>query len=157
MIEIRCKNNWKDLIDEKQLEKILNSFLKHLFKKDYKISLYITDDAEIQKLNKQFRNQDNPTDILSWSYGENVLKIKNNISVGPQKTMPSGELVVSAERIIEQSKENGWDFKTELIRILAHGCVHLTGLDHEVSPNEEVKMMELEINLLKKVGLSNIY
>jgi len=157
MIEVRCKNNWKNMINEQQLQKILKSFIKILFKKDYRISLYVTDDTEIQKLNKQFRNQDNPTDILSWSYEENVSKIDKNIIIESQEKMPSGELVVSAERVLEQSKKNGWDFKTELIRLLAHGCVHLSGLDHEVSPDEEAKMIDLEITLLKKVGLSNIY
>jgi len=157
MIEVLCDDKWKNIINEQQLQEILITFLNHLFEKDYMLSLYITDDSEIQKLNKIYRNKDFPTDILSWSYDENISKTDEKIILESKNSVLTGELVVSAERILEQSKENGWDFKTELTRILAHGCVHLTGMDHENSIDEDVKMMELEIILLKKVGLSNIY
>ena len=69
----------------------------------------------------------------------------------------AGELVVSAERVRIQAAENGWDFETELIRLLAHGCAHFAGWDHEESEEEERKMLELEIQLLQDVGLDNIY
>jgi len=66
-------------------------------------------------------------------------------------------LIVSAERVRQQSVENGWDFETELIRLLAHGCAHLAGLDHESSKDEAREMLEVEIELLKEVDLTNIY
>ena len=69
----------------------------------------------------------------------------------------SGELAVSAERVSKQASENGWVFETELIRLLAHGCVHLAGWDHEESGKQEREMLELEIQLLKEVGIKNIY
>ena len=68
-----------------------------------------------------------------------------------------GDLVVSVERVRKQAAENGWDFETELIRLLAHGCAHLAGWDHERSPQEAQEMLELEIYLLKEVNLLNIY
>ena len=60
----------------------------------------------------------------------------------------AGDLVVSGERVKEQAAENGWDFDTELIRLLAHGCAHLAGWDHERSAEEAREMLELEIYLL---------
>ena len=69
----------------------------------------------------------------------------------------AGELAVSAERVSKQASENGWDFETEFIRLLAHGCAHLAGWDHEESEKQEREMLKLEIQLLKKVGLINIY
>lgn len=157
MIKIRCDDNWQDLINEQHLQEILTSFIKHLFNNDYELSLYITDNTEIKKLNKRYRKKNYPTDILSWSYTGNFPEIKENTFIESKNSLPSGELVVSAERVLKQSEENGWDFKTELIRLLAHGCAHLSGLDHDSSINEDVKMMELEITLLKNVGLLNIY
>ena len=69
----------------------------------------------------------------------------------------AGDLVVSVERVRKQATENGWDFETELIRLLAHGCAHIAGWDHERSANEANEMLELEIALLKEVGYENIY
>ncbi len=144
MIKILINDKCKNSINEKQLQNILKIFLKQLFEKKISISLYITDNSEIQKLNKKYRNKNSPTDILSWIYHENNLEIE-------------GEMVISAESVREQSIVNGWDFSTELIRLLAHGCVHIAGLDHENSDKEAREMLKLEIKLLKKVGLNNIY
>ena len=152
MIKINCDDKWKDSINEKQLQKILEIFLKKLFETELGISIYITDDSEIQKLNKEYRNKDSPTDILSWAYNDNDLEFFAN-----KNHVLAGEMVISAERVLEQSIENGWDFTTELIRLLAHGCVHILGLDHENSDKESREMLELEKKLLKKVGLTNIY
>ncbi len=74
-----------------------------------------------------------------------------------ESTGVAGELVLSGERVSQQAAENGWDFETELIRLLAHGCAHLAGRNHERSSEEASEMLELETELLKKVGLTNIY
>ena len=157
MIEINCDENWKVLINNTRLQKILIIFLKRLFDTESGISLYITNDEEIQKLNKEFRGKDCPTDILSWIYDENNLEMNGAQTGDLNSGKLVGELIVSAERVRQQSVENGWDFETELIRLLAHGCAHLAGLDHESSKDEAREMLEVEIELLKEVDLTNIY
>ena len=157
MIEIRCDENWEDLINKTRIQKILMIFSKHLFDSEHGISLYLTDDREIQKLNKEFRGKDCHTDIMTWAYCDNdseINRAKPDDSADPEL---AGELVVSAERVRHQAAENGWDFETELIRLLAHGCAHLAGVDHERSTEEAREMLELEIELLKEVDLTNIY
>ena len=157
MIEISCDENWEDWINKTRIQKILIIFLKRLFDIERGISLHITDDGEIQKLNEEFRGKDCPTDILSWAYDDNDLE-KNAAQTGDSASGNlAGELIVSAERVRQQAVENGWDFETELIRLLAHGCAHLAGLDHESSTEEAREMLELEIELLKEVDLTNIY
>ena len=157
MIQIRCNKGFQGLINKKRIRNILKDFLNRLFDSQRGISVLITNDAEIQKLNKQFRKKDYPTDILSWTYdvveGE-IAGPELNVS---QEENISGELAVSAERVSKQASENGWDFETELIRLLAHGCAHLAGWDHEKSGKREREMLELEIQLLKEVGIKNIY
>ena len=157
MIQLRYNGDFEDLINETRIRNILKNFLNSLFDSKRGISVLITNDAEIQKLNKQFRKKNYPTDILSWTYdvGEGVI-------AGPelnesQEENIAGELAVSADRVSKQASENGWDFETELIRLLAHGCAHLAGWDHEESGKQEREMLELEIQLLKEVGLKNIY
>ena len=157
MIEIRWDADWKALINQKQLEEILKVFLNKLFKNERGVSLYLTNDTEIQKLNQQFRGKDRPTDILSWPYSEDEADLDFPKVEDTDEVELAGDLVVSVEHVQKQAEENGWDFETELIRLLAHGCAHLAGWDHERSAKEAKEMLELEIELLKEVGLSNIY
>ena len=157
MIEIRCDADWQGLINQKQLAEILKVFLWHLFESERGISLYLTDDTEIQKLNQQFRGKNSPTDILSWPYTEDDVELSLPKIDESEDVELAGDLVVSVERVRKQATENGWDFETDLIRLLAHGCAHLAGWDHERSANEANEMLELEIALLKEVGYENIY
>ncbi len=157
MIEIRCDADWQGLINQKQLAEILKVFLWHLFESERGISLYLTDDTEIQKLNQQFRGKNSPTDILSWPYTEDDVELSLPKIDESEDVELAGDLVVSVERVRKQAEENGWDFETELIRLLAHGCAHIAGWDHERSANEANEMLELEIALLKEVGYENIY
>ena len=157
MIQIRYDESFQDLINEKRISNILKEFLNRLFDSQRGISVLITNDSEIKKLNKQFRKKDYPTDILSWTYDVGGGEITGPELNESQEDNIVGELAVSAERVIKQASENGWDFETELIRLLAHGCAHLAGWDHEESEKQEREMQELEIQLLKEIGLKNIY
>jgi len=157
MIHIRYDESFGGLINEKRIRNILKYFLHRLFDKKRGISVLITNDSEIQKLNKQFRKKDYPTDILSWTYDVGEEKIAVPEQNESLEENIAGELAVSAERVSKQASENGWDFETELIRLLAHGCAHLAGWDHEGNEKHEREMLELEIKLLKDVGLNNIY
>ena len=157
MIQIRCDEGFQGLINKKRIRNILKEFLNRLYGSQRGISVLITNDAEIQKLNKQFRQKDYPTDILSWTYDVEEGKIAGPEINESQEENIAGELAVSAERVSKQASENGWDFETELIRLLAHGCAHLAGWDHEESGKQEREMLEMEIQLLKEVGLNNIY
>ena len=149
MIQIRCDEGFQGLINEKRIRNILKELLNRLFDNQRGISVLITNDAEIQKLNKQFRKKDYPTDILSWTYDVGEGEIAGPELNELQEDNIAGELVVSAEHVCKQASENGWSFETELIRLLAHGCAHLAGLNHEESGKQEMEMMELEIQLLK--------
>ena len=157
MIQFIYNEGFEDLINETRIRNILKNFLNSLFDSKRGISVLITNDVEIQKLNKQFLKKDYPTDILSWTYD---LEEEKKTGLDPRESREeniAGELVVSAERVSKQASENGWDFETELIRLLAHGCAHLAGWDHEKSGKQEREMLELEIQLLKEAGLKKIY
>ena len=157
MIQLRYNGGFEDLIDETHIRNILKNFLNSLFDSQRGISVLITNDLEIQKLNKQFLKKDYPTDILSWTYEVGEDEIAEPQLNESQEDNSAGELAVSAEHVIKQASENGWDFETELIRLLAHGCAHIAGWDHEESEKQERDMLELEIQLLQEVGLKNIY
>ncbi len=101
------------------------------------ISVYLTDDNTIKLLNKNFRGKDKATDVLSFTYNEQV---------GGYKLL--GEIVISIDTAKRQAKELGHSLEEEIKRLLVHGFVHLLGYDHELGEEEENHFMELERRLI---------
>ena len=130
-------------LDEKVIRRALAAFLTDLGHPSRGVSLLIADDPALRKLNRAHRGRARPTDVLSWRHEE------------PAEPL-LGELAVSLDRVRLQAARNGWDAPTELMRLLAHGCAHLAGFDHE-TPAEEARMLPVEIQLLAGIGLENIY
>jgi probable rRNA maturation factor len=91
----------------------------------------ISTDAELRRLNKQFRGKDYPTDVLSFP-GD------------------SGELAISFDRAAEQATEMGHSVDDELRILMLHGLLHLAGMDHETDSGA---MAKAEIRCRKKFGL----
>lgn len=122
-------------VPRQYLLKALKLFLKKLPKKDQKrclqkeLTLVFVSKASIQALNKQFRNKNKPTDVLSFD------------ALEPDSL---GELVFSAEVLSKQSKEHELTFRDELVYMLYHGVLHLCGYDHEDSAAEAKKMFAIQ-------------
>lgn len=109
---------------------------------DAELSVLITDDEEIRRLNRQYRSVDRPTDVLSFSQleGEESLKEGNIL----------GDVVISWDRAESQSREYGHHVQEELERLLVHGMLHLFGYDHEAEDGNADKMRELERKFLAR-------
>lgn len=146
MIEVACAETIAGRVDAEALRKVLAVFLQQLFTGERSVSLYLTDDAEMRELNREFREKDRTTDVLSWSYWED----------DPDAECV-GDLAVSLEQVARQAQENGWPVETELVRMLAHGCAHLAGWDHERSEDEAQQMLAVEVALLAEVGYPGLY
>ena len=144
-INVSCTSNvnLKDLleIDETSVERIFEDVVYFIFKnnkliseetisksmdKDYEeveAGIYICDNKEIQELNSKYRDIDTPTDVLSFPMADD--KEMLNIPV-----LHLGEIIISAEKLVEQAKENNHSFIDELIYLIAHGTLHLIGMHH---------------------------
>jgi len=146
VIEVACAETVAGRVDAEALRKVLAVFLQQLFTGERSVSLYLTDDAEMRELNREFREKDRTTDVLSWSYWED----------DPDAECV-GDLAVSLEQVARQAQENGWPVETELVRMLAHGCAHLAGWDHERSEDEARQMLAVEVALLAEVGYPGLY
>jgi probable rRNA maturation factor len=84
----------------------------------------ITGDAEVRRLNREFRNKDYPADVLSFRCGAGI----------PARDLagkPLGEIAISFDRAKQQASELGHKAEQELQILMLHGVLHLTGLDHE--------------------------
>jgi probable rRNA maturation factor len=117
----------------------------------YELTLRLSDDAEIQHLNCQYRQQDKPTDVLSFAALEvNCPQPDELISEIP---LYLGDIVISVETAQRQAEKQGHSLTTELAWLAAHGFLHLLGWDH---PDEAslTEMLEQQEILLQAVGLT---
>lgn len=122
---------------------------------DCEISLTITDNENIAEINKEMRNIDSPTDVLSFP----MLDAKDGC-INPQDEDFSngflllGDIVISFERAKEQAEEFGHSLEREIGFLTVHSMLHLLGYDHELSDNDEKVMFEKQENILNSINLT---
>lgn len=112
------------------------------------VSVTFVDDEAIHELNREHRNMDKPTDVLSFSQleGEELADLPEG------EALPLGDIVVSLERCAAQAEEYGHSFDRELGFLVAHGMLHILGWDHP-TPEEEQAMMAKTEEILAGLGL----
>ena len=137
MISINVFSNekaWSQRLKMKKLffKKICRSFPKKYKFSNKKISLtlMLSNNKEIKKLNKSFRNKNKSTDILSFPFSEKI-KISNKTYIG--------DIIISYDYINKTKSQSLELFKKKLIKIFIHGFLHLLGFDH--SKNMDYKKM----------------
>ncbi|MBR3148702.1 MAG: rRNA maturation RNase YbeY [Eubacterium sp.] len=113
------------------------------------VSVRFVDNETIHELNKQFRNIDKPTDVLSFPLGENGV-YDTDMSTGAKLL---GDIVISVPKAIEQAEEYNHSLQREIGFLTVHSMLHLLGYDHEHGGMEEVHMREKEETVLTKIGL----
>ena len=112
------------------------------------ISVTFTDNAGIRELNKQYRDKDIDTDVLSFPMGENgVYDI--DMETGAKIL---GDVVISMEKARDQAERFGHSFQREVGYLTAHSVLHLLGYDH-VDNLERVRMREKEELIMEQLGL----
>jgi len=119
------------------------------FKGRAEVSVSFVDNEAIHALNKQHRNIDRETDVLSFPLGENG-EYDINPSNGAKLL---GDIVISAEKAVEQAKLYNHSLQREIGFLTVHSMLHLLGYDHEMGGIEEVRMREKEEKVLTKLGL----
>lgn len=116
----------------------------------YEIGLRLTDDSEIQQLNRDYRNKDQPTDVLSFPSLEDITP--RSLDLSPDNCLYLGDIVVSVNTAINQAKQQGHPLIDELVWLVSHGFLHLLGWNH---PDDDSLrgMLEQQVKLLKLIGI----
>lgn len=104
------------------------------------LSVLLCDNAYIHKLNKEYRQIDRPTDVLSFALNEG----EDN---GELESHLLGDLIISLERTAEQAEEYGHPFERELAYLTVHGCLHILGYDHMAEEDKKEMRTEEEFVL----------
>ena len=113
------------------------------------VSVTFVDDDTIHQLNKQYRNIDRATDVLSFPLGENgVYDINNDTGA---KLL--GDIVISIPHAVDQADRYGHTLQREIGFLTVHSLLHLLGYDHVNGGMESVRMREKEETVLTKLGL----
>lgn len=131
-------------IDRGRLREIARAVMTGENVNDYEISIALVDNPTIHRLNKQYLDHDEPTDVLSFPYSAaNARKLE-------------GELVIGVEVANEQAQERGHDVQAEVALYVIHGLLHLCGFDDKSDATEK-EMRERERHYLQTVGLPNLF
>lgn len=147
-----------DLERKLECEDLINKVIEECFKVEglenskLYISITLTNPNNIRKLNKEYRNIDKETDVLSFPMFE-----KNEIQ-NMKKTEyeePLGDIVISVDRVKMQAEEYGHSFERELAYMVVHGFYHLMGEDH-IKEEDKVSMRAKEEFVLNKLNILRI-
>lgn len=142
-------NNLTD-VNIKEIDE-LNDYVSYLFNymniKDSIMSIIIVDNKTIHEINKQYRNIDRETDVISFALeeGETIEE--------PVKTL--GDIYISIDKVYEQAKEYNHSVKRELFFLVTHGFLHLLGYDH-MNKEDEEKMFSLQEKILDSYGVKRV-
>ena len=137
-------------IDPVRVENFISEVLNELNLKNWDISLLFCDDAFIQNLNKQYRDIDSPTDVLSFEQGDEYFD-----DAGETRFM-AGDIVISLDSLRFNAEEFNVEINEELKRLIVHGILHLNGMDHsDNSPEQE--MLKFQEELLVQYKNMEIY
>jgi len=119
----------------------------------YELTLRLSDDAEIQNLNRQYRYKDQPTDVLAFAALE--VEPPQGLAEYPDEPLYLGDIIISVDTAAQQAQQQGHSLTLELAWLAAHGFLHLLGWDH---PDDETlkEMLSKQETLLQSVGLISL-
>ena len=126
--------------------------------KDIEISVLLTGDQQIRELNKNYRQQDKPTNVLSFPLLD-CQKIKNgnleNLNLA-SKHLALGDIVIAYQTVLREATEQNKTFENHLTHLIIHSLLHLIAFDHQ--EETDAKIMEgLEIMILEGMNITNPY
>lgn len=139
-------DNRQDLIKideeiENIVEKSIEAALKEIeFTDDYEVSVSFVGDEEIHELNRDYREVDRTTDVLSFPMDDEF-------------TNMLGDIVININKVIEQAKEYGHSEKREISYLTVHSTLHLMGFDHEEEEDKK-EMRAVEDRVMEKLEIS---
>ena len=150
------ENETEEKVDLKKVRAILKKIVSYYGeKRDFSVT-FVTD-SEIQELNKEYREIDAPTDILTFrlddtpsfpiSFEDEDVDFLNNEEMG--------DIFISLDTMRRNAEEFGVREEEELSRLLLHGILHLRGLDHKTNDFEKEEMLKEQEDVLAKLSLKS--
>ncbi|WP_457643728.1 rRNA maturation RNase YbeY [Persephonella sp.] len=134
-------------ITKKFVKETAEKILKELGLDGCELSITLTDNDTIHRINREWRGKDKPTDVLSFPIDEKPPGYRYRVL---------GDVVISLPYAKKQAEEIGIPYRDEIVRLLTHGILHLLGYDHEKDPAEAKRMFALQDKIFEKITSSRI-
>jgi probable rRNA maturation factor len=129
-------------LDRKGLERLAARALDAERQPTSELSIVLSDDAEVRRLNRDYRGVDAPTDVLSFAQAE------GGEFASPEGALPHvGDVIISLDTAVRQAAEYNVTLQDEVSHLLVHGVLHLLGYDHE-APGDAATMRAREDAIL---------
>jgi len=132
-------------LDDKTIDNMLLAIEAELDIGDVMVSVAFVDDDQIRKLNKEYRDKDKVTDVLSFPYPEGEVTQSGEVA---------GEVLVCYAQAKRQAEEVGHSVRDEIIFLLVHGILHVFGYDH-LEESDRVVMFNLQEKILERLGIES--
>ncbi len=150
---VLIKNNQKIVVTTPPLRRLVKAAIGAAldfedFTADCEVSVTFTDNEKIHALNREYRDVDRPTDVLSFPLYEGA---ELGQAFGP---VALGDIVLSLERAKSQAEEYGHSLEREVAFLTVHSTLHLLGYDHETSEEDEKDMFARQNAIMDAMGLS---
>lgn len=126
------------------------------FPYNVEVSVLLTDNATIHRLNREYRNVDRETDVLSFPLIDDIAEnAETGLFVVNNKkcTLGLGDIVISMEKAFSQAQEYGHSLEREVAFLTVHSMLHLLGYDHETSEEDEKAMFAKQEAILNEIGI----
>ncbi|MBO0959459.1 rRNA maturation RNase YbeY [Neobacillus sp. MM2021_6] len=151
---IDCTDETNELSDQQMLEieRLINfAAKKQKIEEHSEVSISFVSNERIHEINREYRDKDMPTDVISFAMeelGEGEVEL-----AGVEMPRVLGDIIISIPRTKEQAEEYGHSFERELGFLAVHGFLHLLGYDH-MTEDEEKEMFTLQKEILDEYGLT---
>ena len=147
---ISLENDQDIIVIPEKLEQLLSDGLNAVAKlhglgEQEEVDITIVTDDEIHTLNRDYRNVDRATDVLSFALDEDGGEPE---LVGGPEVHLLGDIIISAETAMRQAEEFGHGLEREIVYLAVHGLLHLLGYDHERGLTEEKEMFALQDQII---------
>jgi probable rRNA maturation factor len=142
-------NRWDEYKENVSIERIIDKIIEIEKCNNFELSICLTNDDEIRILNKNYRNKDKPTNVLSFPNEQLMSDLK-------ERQVLLGDIILSYDTIKNEASQGGKNFIDHMTHLIIHGLLHLLGYDH--MDDEQAQQMELqEIKILSSLGLKDPY
>lgn len=136
----------KDIPELVDVRKVIDIAIKNQKLDNLEFNIIIVDNDYIHELNKNYRNIDRPTDVITFALEdyEDGIKLEHRML---------GDIYISIDKAISQAEEYGHDLRREICFLAVHGFLHLLGYDHMEKEEEEI-MFSLQEEILNEANIT---
>jgi probable rRNA maturation factor len=120
------------------------------------MSLVLADDALVRTLNRDYRDKDKPTNVLSFALLDDLDDTDDDLARDEGMPILIGDVILAFETVQREAREQGKSVGDHLTHLVIHGVLHLLGYDHQSDPDAD-RMERLETSILARMGIADPY